>query len=241
MNAYGAVDDETGALVREAHRILSGRELPAGDWPEALHAELSKNELVFQLSEALAHPRPLHELPPALELSIGRPVTEEEILCWLTLGAAARNEGRPLIRPVVHGFVRGISGAVVSFPQAEPGPLLWLTAEDEIEAGGGGAQHAHFPVMTCTTCGQHYFVSYLKDFEFSGKIPGGGEAAGDTSFWQPLEEAQAAAGSCCWIVLSVGATTKISKTMSEQLQCTSAADAEPPESFGQVLLLHSPR
>ena len=193
-----AVEDDTGSGVHEVYRSLSGHDLPAGEWPGALYTALSKNELVYQLSETLAVPRPLHELPPALESEIGRRVTEEEILCWLTLGAAARNEGRPLLRPVVHGFVRGISGAVVSFPQGESGPLLWLAAEDEIEAGGGEAQHAHFPVMTCTTCGQHYFVSYLKDFEFAGKIPGGGEAAGNTSFWQPLEEAQ---GGCRVVLL----------------------------------------
>jgi len=45
-------------------------------------------------------------------------------------------------------------------------------------------------VTTCTTCGQHYFVTFLKDFEFSGRRPDGGEISGDGSFWQPLEEAQ---------------------------------------------------
>src|SRR5262249_42292289 len=104
--------------------------------------------------------------------------------------AAARMEERPLLRPVVHGFLRGISGAVVSFPENSLEPRLWLAAEDEIEAGGGEAQHAHFPVMTCTTCGQHYFVSFLKDFDFTAKAPGGGEADGDSSYWEPLEETQ---------------------------------------------------
>ena len=44
-------------------------------------------------------------------------------------------------------------------------------------------------MTTCTTCGQHYFLSYLKDFEFGGRAPSGGEAAGDDSFWEPLDEA----------------------------------------------------
>ncbi|MBW2122811.1 MAG: DUF1998 domain-containing protein, partial [Deltaproteobacteria bacterium] len=92
--------------------------------------------------------------------------------------------------PVVHGFIRGISGAVVSFPRNQQGPKLWLAAEDEIEAGEGDEKYAHFPVATCTTCGQHYFISFLKDFEFSGKAPGGGEAAGDSFFWEPLDEAE---------------------------------------------------
>ena len=102
-----------------------------GGWPEALYVALSRNELVFRLNEELETPRALDELPPALERHVGRPVTEAEILIWLTLGAAARHEGRPLLRPVVHGFVRGIGGAVVSFPEGIDGPRLWLAAEDE--------------------------------------------------------------------------------------------------------------
>ena len=60
-----------------------------------LHAALSRNELVFGLNEELATPRALEELPPALEARVGRPVTEADILAWLTLGAAARRDGRP--------------------------------------------------------------------------------------------------------------------------------------------------
>jgi len=187
-----AVDDEEDpdAAVRAAYRALAGEELPDGAVPPMLHAALSRNELVFELNEALGTPRALHELPAELETKIGRPVSEAEILAWLTLGAAAQREGRPLLRPVVHGFVRGISGAVVSFPEESDDPRLWLAAEDEIEAAGGESRLAHFPITTCTTCGQHYFVTFLKDFEFSGKAPGGGEAHGDGSYWEPLEEAQ---------------------------------------------------
>ena len=165
-----AVEDEagTGEAVRAAYRDLAGADLPTGKWPESLYSMMSRSELIFQLDEALAKPRPLQELPGELEEKVGRPVTEAEILSWLTLGAAARSEGRPLLRPVVHGFLRGISGAVVSFPEADPGPRLWLAAEDEIEARDGEVQHAHFSAMTCTTCGQHYFISFLKDFQFIG-------------------------------------------------------------------------
>ena len=187
-----AVDDETdpAAAVRVAYRELAGEALPEDDYPLALHTALSQNELVFQLNEALHVPRALHELPRELEEKIGRPVTEAEILAWLTLGAAALWEGCPLLRPVVHGFVRGISGAVASFPEGTDDLRLWLAAEDEIEDAGDESRSAHFPVTTCTTCGQHYFIAFLKDFEFSGRVPGGGEAAGDGSYWEPLEESQ---------------------------------------------------
>ena len=153
-----AVDDEEDpdAAVRSAYRALSGDSLPEGDWPGALHAVLSRNELVFLLNEELRTPRALDELPPALEKHCGRPVTEAEVLAWLTLGAAARKNDRPLLRPVVHGFVRGIGGAVATFPEDAGGPRLWLTAEDEGDRHEPGANHKPFPVMTCTTCGQHY-------------------------------------------------------------------------------------
>ncbi|MBN2437725.1 MAG: DEAD/DEAH box helicase [Deltaproteobacteria bacterium] len=200
LNAcVAAVEDVSGEGVRAVYRHLTGTELGGSDWSAALHAALSQNELVFQLNESLATPRALNELPLELEEKIGRLVSEAEILCWLSLGAAAQIDGRPLLRPVVHGFIRGISGAVVTFPEGQDGPKLWLAAEDEIEAGDGGEKHAHFPVATCTTCGQHYLISFLKDFVFTGKAPGGGEADGDTSFWEPLEQAQ---GGCRVLLLN---------------------------------------
>lgn len=186
--------DDGGTAVRAAYRSLAGSDLPPGDWPQALHDALSRSEVVQRLNEALARPRSLADLPADLKATIGRPVSEAEILAWLTLGAAARKEGRPLLRPVVHGFIRGISGAVVSFPDDGPAKgkelRLWLSAEDEIATAEGEGKHAHFPVLTCTSCGQHYFITFLKDFEFSQKVPGGGDAKADGSCWEPLEEAQ---------------------------------------------------
>jgi ATP-dependent helicase YprA (DUF1998 family) len=187
VHAVDAADAE-GVVVRKAYLDLAGKELPGGPWPETLHGELVQNELLFQLSELLARPRDLAELQEEVTQKLGRPIPEAEILAWLTLGAASREDGRPLVRPVVHVYVRGISGAVVSFPLDADAPRLWLAAEDEIAAGDGENQHAHFPVTTCTTCGQHYFLSFLKDFDYTGKKPGGGEAKGDGSYWEPLDE-----------------------------------------------------
>ena len=181
-------DDQAGSDVRAAYRLLSGEDLSRDDWPDALHAALSRNELVFRLNEELAGPRALEALPQALEQRLGRPVTEAEILAWLTLGAASRRNGRPLLRPVVHGFVRGIGGAVVSFPKDDAAPRLWLAAE---AMGNGEAEkRAHFPVTTCTTCGQHYYVAFLKDFTFTARVPGGGEAGAEGAYWQSLAEAE---------------------------------------------------
>lgn len=187
-----AVDEEdAGGAVRDVWRSLASTDLDGGSWPESLYNGLSRNELIFRLSEELAAPKALAALLSALGKHLGRPVTEPEVLAWLMLGAAARRDGKPLLRPVVHGFVRGIGGAVVSFPDDADGPRLWLAAEDEAASEPDGANgrpgRAHFPVTTCTTCGQHYFLAFLKDFEFLGKTPGGGEAGPDGSHWPRLE------------------------------------------------------
>ena len=197
--------DGPGDDVRRSYRALSGRELSDEPWPEALYRALARSEIAYRLNEALDQPRPLHELPPELREALDREVSEAEILAWLTLAAAARSDGRPLLRPVIHGFVRGIPGAVVSYPDATDGPRLWLAAEDEIDNGGatpggrttqtgaepsGEARSAHFPVLTCTTCGQHYYETHLEDFSFSGTRPGGGEPYADGVVWRKLDEAR---------------------------------------------------
>ena len=186
VRAVDAVENDAsaGQAVREVYRALAGEDLGAGDWPEALHAALSRNEIVFRLNEALATPSALEELPPALEDQVGRTVTEAEILAWLTLAAAARRDGRPLLRPVVHGFVRGIGGAVVSFPDDTDRPRLWLAAEDDCAAGNGDQRLAQFRVATCTVCGQHYYVAFLRDFTYTGRVPGGGDAGSGGPCWE---------------------------------------------------------
>ena len=185
-----AVEDEdgSGAAVRAVWRSLRGEELGESGWPEALHGALSRNELVFRLNEELHSPRALDELPGVLEQHVDRPVAEAELLTWLALGAAARRDGRPLLRPVLHGFVRGIGGAVVTFPEDANGARLWLAAEDDVRRGEPGEGHARFPVMTCTTCGQHYYIAFLEDFAFTGKQPGGGQAGSGGHWWPSLEE-----------------------------------------------------
>ena len=185
-----AVEDASGAKVRQVFAKLMGAPLADGEWQAELYSALSRNEIAYQLTELLTKPVDLQSMPEALAATVGRGVTEAEILCWLTLGAAARRDNRPLLRPVVHNFVRGISGAVVSFPESEPDPHLWLASEDEVEAGGGDGKHAHLPITTCTTCGQHYFVTFLKDFTYTSKKPGGGDATGDSACWEPLEQAK---------------------------------------------------
>ena len=199
--AVEAVEEDPegpGDATRRVYRALAGQELGLGPWPQALYNALAHNEIVYRLSTALHKPRPLQELPVELRETTMREVTEAEILAWLTLAAAARRKGRPLLRPVVHGFLRGIPGAVVSFPDEGDEPRLWLAAEDEIKKASASpsdqsdeneARSARLPILTCTTCGQHYYTAHLQDFSFDGKRPGGGEPNEHGVFWAPLAEA----------------------------------------------------
>lgn len=195
-NVLDAVEagDDGEATIRVAYRGLTGRELDktAGRWREALYDELRQNEVVYRIAELLTKPRAMESLLEDLRKAVGREeLAEEEALAWLALGAASRREGRPLLRPVIHAFVRGVEGAVVTFPPDMPRPRLWLSAEDaieELEGTEAPVLHA-LPVTNCTTCGQHYFVHHVKDFVFDGARPGGGDASGDERYWQPLDDA----------------------------------------------------
>ena len=101
---------------------------------------------------------------------------------WPWRGRA--KDGRSLLRPVVHAFVRGVSGGVVTFPATEANPCLALSAD---EVGPNEEGLFRLPLMTCTTCGQHYFTHHVRDFSFTDRVPGGGEAVDDRIIWRPLE------------------------------------------------------
>ncbi len=175
----GSEEDLRGALL-----ALSGQSLLEGEPVSAgLCRVLSKGEPVHQLARILEKPMSLEETARRLGEALGRAATEEEALSWLILGAAASSENRPLLRPVVHAFIRGIGGATVMFPGPGPEPKLHFSAEP-VE---GRAQGFRMPVSTCTTCGQHYFSTHLRDFHHTTRAVGGGQLSGEARYWEPLE------------------------------------------------------
>ncbi len=169
------------AEIRDIYAKLTGAQLPAGEWKSALHEALTGNEVAAQIRVSLTGVRQLDLLVNELETAVKRPVSEEELLTYLALGAAAFKDGRPIYRPVVHAFVRGIPGAVVTFPQ-DSELKLWLSSEDEIATCGEKGTW-RVPALTCTTCGQHYFETWLKDFTFTGKEPEGGQLDDNGNVW----------------------------------------------------------
>lgn len=183
----GLEAEDPGRDVRRLWNELTGEELAVGDWETALHQALSGNDLLFRASDLLKEARPLGDLLDELREQIGREVSEEELILWLTLGAAARREERPLVRPVVHGFVRGVPGAVVTFDPKDHSPQLHLSAEEEQHTLGEG-DRLRLPIYTCTTCGQHYYEHYLANFSLTEEGATGAQAEGERGFWQPMPE-----------------------------------------------------
>lgn len=187
--ALSAVDaDEPGRAVQDAFHSLTGDYLPDDDdWQADLFEALRHNKVAASIRTALEKPRELSLLLGELKTTVGREVTEEELLAYLTLGAASLHDGRPLLRPVVHGFIRGISGGVVTFPQGDD-PKLWLSSEQELSQHADADRAWRPKILTCTTCGQHYFASFLKDFQFTKSQPEGGQLAeGGLVYWESLD------------------------------------------------------
>ncbi|MCK5806348.1 MAG: DEAD/DEAH box helicase, partial [Lentisphaeria bacterium] len=187
-DTLSAVDhEEPDAEIRSAYQLLTGEMLSDGDWRVALHDALLANETAFVIRSALEKPRSLMPLLDEVAGMLARPISEEEVLTYLALGAAAFKQGRPVYRPVVHGYVRGIPGGVVTFPNGQD-VKLWLSSEEELHQDSD-RQLWRVPVHTCTTCGQHYYVAWLRDFEFTASEPAGGQLAENgSSYWQALDK-----------------------------------------------------
>ena len=177
--------------LKDVFQTMTGSSLDTRDWQQQLFNRLASNEVVFAIANSLRSPKDLEDLVASLGPELGRPISQEEVLCWLALGAASRRDGRALLRPVVHAFVRGVAGAVVTFPDDSQPLKLWLSASDMPEpADGDAVRDFALPVTTCTTCGQHYLVHHLDDFHLTTGAPGGGAAVDDRVVWKPLAESQ---------------------------------------------------
>ena len=185
-----AVDEQDqDRAVRAAWASQTGGELSEGDLEEVLHDELSGNLILVEVSTYLESPKALPNLIEALSEKVGREVSQEELLGWLTLGALARKDDRPLVRPVVHLFLRGVSGAVVTFDESSQ-PILHLAAEDDEEDEDEEHRKLRMPLMTCSTCGQHYLEHHLSDFTYlePTREAGGGTACSEGRYWESMDK-----------------------------------------------------
>lgn len=176
----------TGEQIRQTLQAIAGYQINPEQWQDSLYSYLTANEFVYQLAQTLTKPQKINELTIKLSQQLSRKVNEAEILFWLALGAASRSQQRPLLRPVIHGFVRGVGGAVVTFPSDRATAKLWLSSE-EVEQSKEDTLY-RLPITTCTTCGQHYYTHDVSEFKFheKDKAPQKGRLVGTRQIWQPL-------------------------------------------------------
>ncbi len=190
LEAVDAPDEEVADAISTQLVELGGARLARDRWQESLASQLASNELVFQIAQALSTPLALSELSERLGERLGRPVPEAEILSWLALGAATGRGGHdPLLRPVVHTFVRGVGGAVATFSGPNASARLWLSGEDADHELG--EEYRRFSIITCTTCGQHYYETFAQDFGLrtgTRSGPTGGDLIGSVRLWEHVPE-----------------------------------------------------
>jgi hypothetical protein len=148
---------------------------PGEQWRESLFDHLVNNEYVFQTTQILKQPKRLNEAAwqTSQRLATGRlPEGERanaELLAYLVLGAAALKGGESLLRPKVHFFIRGLDEMVVALDGTDAAPVmkLFLSPADAKEQYGGRHDAAFFSILTCRSCGQHFFEKWYQGLEFS--------------------------------------------------------------------------
>jgi len=178
------VEELTGALFR-----------PSENWAEDLYDLLLRNEYVYQCTQVLAQPQELNHGAWQISQRVGAgrlpkgPEATAELLAYLTLGAAARHEDMPLLRPKVHLFVCGLEEMVVALDEVENRCKLklFMSISDARAEYHTRRDDAFFPVLVCRSCGQHFFQrdylnlevqrgsrNQIKGFANGNAVEGGG-------------------------------------------------------------------
>jgi hypothetical protein len=195
--ALEALEAEEPAKFSDVLRRLTGQSVElAPEWSSAMHALLARSDYVRTVVETLARPRHLDAAVDEIRRQLGRPVRDQraeraELLATLALGAAAERAGDPLLRPKVHYFVHGLEGIVATFVGEGDGvmaPRLYLSIEQATTEHPDRLPGAFFPVLSCKTCGQHYFAAWYHDFSVSDGEAQGGDAEDTGAVWERVPD-----------------------------------------------------
>lgn len=153
---------------------------------------LQTSKILSLLSSQLAKPKPLFKLCEELKIELKREVTEEEIIAYLAMGAWVKKDGRPLLRPVIHGFIKGLDNVVVTFDGEPTLSQLWLSPADASKAHPESDPRVALKLSSCTTCGHHYYAHSAEDFSVarSSAIEGGKVTSSGSRVWATLGEEQ---------------------------------------------------
>ena len=195
----GALEEEDENSLRDCYQQLTGQTLPTeGDLHINLYEALKANEYIYAIFNQLGKPAELREAIQSVAIRLGRDINKTddqaqgELLCYLSLGAAAEKDDNPLLRPKVHYFVRGLEGAVIHFEPrngSDAGfyPKLYLSLSKALETDALEPTSCP-PVLVCKNCGQHFFAGHFQEFAIENGELSGGQAEGDNVIWEPIDE-----------------------------------------------------
>jgi RAD3-like DEAD/DEAH box helicase/helicase-like protein/uncharacterized protein DUF1998 len=175
---------------------LTGQEFKAGDaeqWRSALYDHLVANEYVYQASQIVTHADELDHAAWVVSQAVSHGRLHQgaqatgELLCYLGLGSAARRDGQSLLRPKVHLFIRGLEKMVVALEGDTDAttPRLYLSIGEARDDHPDRRDSAFLQVLTCRSCGQHFFEQHFVDLEITKTAKGtiksfsNGNAVGD--------------------------------------------------------------
>lgn len=165
---------DPGAVKAIVEELTGQMFTPGTNWRDSVFEHLRHNEYAYQATEILKHPKHLDEAAWQTSQRIapdrlpqGERATAE-LLCYLILGAAARKGDESLLRPKVHFFIRGLDEMVVAFDASatDPKPEVFLSLAEAKEKYGARHDDSFFPVLTCKSCGQHFFERHYHGLKF---------------------------------------------------------------------------
>lgn len=163
---------EISADLLQLAQELCGISLSGSGNMNKLYNLLRRNRLLKDLDNFFQKPNIFDKVLPILRSHQGRKNKNDddlaaEVLAYLTLGAIARFDDEPLLRPKIHYFVRGLQGLWCTI---ENDKLLLLTDERKVNE----QINFKFPLAVCRSCGQHYFRVFGNSdevlFDKSGKL-----------------------------------------------------------------------
>lgn len=143
-----------------AAEYLCGRTAPQqGTNLNKLNYLLYHNKIIYRLNKEYQDPHLLNDAFRYLQKDLKRTGDDNdlasEILSYLTLGAIAKHNDEPLLRPKLHYFISGLNGLMVT-PDNNG---RWILKNDEKQAKKTN-NNINLPLSLCRNCGQHYFTAY---------------------------------------------------------------------------------
>lgn len=162
-------------------------------WRSSLYHALHSNAVVKAIYETMSEPLSLQDAVGRVRDRLGRTdpasIAASEILLYMALGAAAEQNGSPLLRPQIHFFVRGLAGAAAILLPGNCGTeaKLFFSKQKASDSDPSLHPNAIHTVVTCPNCGQHYFELFMDNVtEDSGLV--GGLIEGDNVYWPRTQQ-----------------------------------------------------